>query len=112
MNSEALYCIKKEIIVILISSRSFIQIQNVCYILKTSTNLISMSILKRCEWSYLNEGNYMLLIKKTFIKETVIIKIKLIKQNIYCLIMYRVKKVIMSLYNQSKPTYLMGITST
>ena len=58
-----------------------------------------MNILKRCEWLYLNEDNHMLLIKKTFTKETVTIKIKLIKQNIYCLVMYKVKKVIMSLHN-------------
>ena len=41
----------------------------------------------------------MLLIKETFTKETVTIKAKLTEQNIYCLMMYRVKKVIMSLYN-------------
>ena len=41
----------------------------------------------------------MLLIKETSIKETITIKAKLIKQNIYCLVMYRVKEVIMSLYN-------------
>ena len=112
MNSEALYCIKKGTIAIPISSELFIQIQNVCYVLKTFTNLISIGILKRCEWLYLNEGNHILLIKETSIKETVTIKAKLIKQNIYCLIMYRVKKVIMSLYNQSRPTHLMGTTST
>ena len=54
----------------------------------------------------------MLLIKETFIKETVTIKAKLIKQNIYCLVMYRVKEVIMSLHNQSTPTHLMGTTLT
>ena len=112
MNSEALYCIKKGIIAIFTSSKSFVQIQNVCYVLKAFTNLISMGILKRCEWLYLNEGNHMLLIKKTSIKETVTIKAKLIKQNIYCLIMYEVKKVIMSLHNQSRPTHLMSTTST
>ena len=69
-----------------------------------------MSILKRCEWLYLNEGSHMLLIKETFTKETVIIKAKLIKQNIYCLIVYRVKEVIMSLHDQSRPTHLMGTT--
>ena len=58
-----------------------------------------MGILKRCEWLYLNEGNYMLLIKKTSTKETITIKAKLTKQNIYCLVMYGVKKVIMSLHN-------------
>ena len=58
-----------------------------------------MSILKRCEWLYLNEGNHMLLIKETSTKETVIIKAKLIKQNIYYLVMYRVKKVIILLHN-------------
>ena len=112
MNGEALYCTKKEMIAILTSSELFVQIQDVCYVLKTFTNLISMGILKRCEWSYLNEGNYMLLIKKTFTKETIIIKAKLIKQNIYCLIMYEVKKIIMSLYNQSRPTHLISTTST
>ena len=40
----------------------------------------------------------MLLIKETSIKETVIIKAKLTKQNIYCLVIYEVKKVIMSLH--------------
>ena len=71
-----------------------------------------MGILKRCGWLYLNEDNHMLLIKETFIKETVTIKAKLIKQNIYHLVMYRVKKVIMSLYSQSRPTHLMSTTST
>ena len=50
-------------IAIPISPESFIQIQNVCYVLKASTNLISMGILKRCEWSYLNEDDHMLLTK-------------------------------------------------
>ena len=99
MNSEALYCIKKGTIAIPTSSESFVQIQDVCYVLKASTNLISMSILKRCGWSYLNEGNHMRLIKETSTKETVIIKAKLIKQNIYHLMVYRVKEVIMSLHN-------------
>ena len=54
----------------------------------------------------------MLLIKETFIKETITIKAKLIKQNIYCLVIYRVKEIIMSLYNQGRPTHLMGTTST
>ena len=112
VNGEALYCIKKGTIAIPTGPESFIQIQDVCYVLKTSTNLISMSILKRCEWSYLNKGNHMLLIKKTSIKETITIKAKLIKQNIYCLMMYEVKEVIMSLHSQSKPTHLMGTTST
>ena len=112
VNSEVLYCIKKGIIAILTSSESFIQIQDVCYVSKAFTNLISMSILKRCEWSYLNEGSHMLLIKETFIKEIITIKAKLIKQNIYHLIMYRVKEVIISLHNQSRPTYLMSTTST
>ena len=60
-NSEALYCIKKGTIAILTSPELFVQIQDVCYVLKASTNLISMSILKRCRWSYLNEDDYMLL---------------------------------------------------
>ena len=54
----------------------------------------------------------MLLIKETSTKETVTIKTKLIKQNIYCLVMYRAKKVIMSLHNQGRPTHLMSTTST
>ena len=99
MNSEVLYCTKKGTIAIPISSKSFVQIQDVCYVLKTSANLISMSILKRCGWLYLNEGNHMLLIKETSTKETIIIKVKLIKQNIYCLIVYEAKEVIMSLHN-------------
>ena len=52
----------------------------------------------------------MLLIKETSTKETVIIKAKLTKQNIYCLVVYRAKEVIMSLYDQSRPTHLMGTT--
>ena len=71
-----------------------------------------MSILKRCRWLYLNKGNHMLLIKETSTKETVTIKAKLIKQNIYCLVVYRVKKVIMSLHDQSRPIHLMGTTPT
>ena len=59
MNSEALYCTKKEMIVIPTDSELFIQIQDVCYVLKAFTNLISMGILKRCGWSYLNEDNHM-----------------------------------------------------
>ncbi len=59
---------------------------------------------------YLNEGSHMLLIKETSTKETVTIKAKLTKQNIYCLVMYRVKEVIMSLHNQGRPTHLMGTT--
>ena len=112
VNGEALYCTKKGMIAIPTSPESFIQIQDVCYVLKTSTNLISMGILKRCEWSYLNEGSHMLLTKETFTKETITIKAKLIKQNIYCLMMYGVKEVIMSLHNQSRPTYLMSTTLT
>ena len=85
---------KKETIAIPTGPRSFIQIWNICYVLKAFTNLISMGILKRCEWLYLNEGNHMLLIKETSTKETVTIKAKLIKQNIYCLVMYRVKRLL------------------
>ena len=112
MNGEALYCTKKGTIVIPTSSESFIQIWDVCYISKTSANLISIGILKRCRWLYLNEGSHMLLIKETSTKETIIIKAKLTKQNIYCLVIYRAKKVIMSLHNQGRPTHLMGTTST
>ena len=112
MNSEALYCIKKGTIVIPTSPKLFVQIWDVCYVSKASANLISMGILKRCGWSYLNEGSHMLLIKETSTKETIIIKAKLTKQNIYCLIMYRVKEVIILLHDQSRPTHLMGTTST
>ena len=112
MNGEALYCTKKETIAIPTSPELFIQIQDVYYVSKASANLISMSILKRCGWSYLNEGSHMLLIKETSTKETVTIKVKLIKQNIYCLMMYRVKEVIMSLHNQGRPTHLMSTTLT
>ena len=112
MNGEALYCMKKGTIAIPTSPESFIQIQDVCYVLKTFTNLISMGILKRCEWLYLDEGSYMLLIKETSTKETVIIKAKLTKQNIYHLVMYGAKEVIMSLYDQGRPTHLMGTTLT
>ena len=99
MNGEVLYCTKKKMIAILTGPESFVQIQDVCYVSKAFTNLISMSILKKCEWSYLNEGSHMLLIKETSIKETITIKAKLIKQNIYCLVMYGAKKVIMSLHS-------------
>ena len=111
VNDEALYCIKKGTIAIPTSPESFVQIQDVCYVSKAFTNLISMSILKRCGWSYLDEGSHMLLIKETSIKETVTIKAKLTKQNIYCLMIYRVKEVIMSLHDQGRPTHLMGTTS-
>ena len=103
---------KKGTIAIPTSPELFIQIQDVCYVSKASTNLISMGILKRCGWLYLNEGSHMLLIKETSIKETVTIKAKLTKQNIYCLVMYRAKEVIISLHNQGRPTYLMGTTPT
>ena len=99
VNSEALYCTKKGTIAILTGSKSFVQIQDVYYVLKASANLISMGILKRCGWLYLDEGNHMLLIKETSIKETIIIKAKLTKQNIYHLVVYRAKEVIMSLHN-------------
>ena len=91
VNSEVLYCMKKETIAIPTSPESFIQIQDVCYVLKTSTNLISMSILKRCRWSYLNKDDHMLLTKAA-----ATIRAKLIKQNIYCLVIYRGKDVIMT----------------
>ena len=95
VNSEVLYCTKKETIAILTDSELFIQIQDVCYVLKTSTNLISMSILKRCGWSYLNEDDHMLLIKAA-----TTIRAKLIKQNIYHLVMYRDKDVIIAVQDQ------------
>ena len=98
-NGEVLYCIKKRTIAIPTGPELFIQIQDVCYVLKVSTNLISMGILKRCGWLYLNEGSHMLLIKETSTKETITIKAKLIKQNIYCLVVYRAKKIIMSLHD-------------
>ena len=78
-------------IAILTSSESFVQIQDVCYVLKTFTNLISMSILKRCGWSYLNEDDHMLLTKAAATTRA-----KLIKQNIYHLVMYRSKDVIIT----------------
>ena len=71
-----------------------------------------MGILKRCGWLYLDEGSHMLLIKETSTKETVTIKAKLTKQNIYCLVVYGVKEVIMSLHGQGRPTHLMGTTPT
>ena len=98
-NGEVLYCIKKGTIAIPTDPKSFVQIQDVCYVSKAFTNLISMGILKRCGWSYLDEGSHMLLIKETSTKETITIKTKLIKQNIHCLVMYRAKEVIMSLHN-------------
>ena len=94
-NGEVLYCMKKGTIAILISPELFIQIQNVCYVLKAFTNLISMSILKRCGWSYLNKDDHMLLIKAA-----ATIRAKLIKQNIYHLVMYRSKDVIITVQGQ------------
>ena len=94
-NSEALYCTKKGTIAILTSPELFVQIWNVCYVSKASTNLISMSILKRCGWSYLNEDDHMLLTKAA-----ATIRAKLIKQNIYCLVMYRGKDVIIAVQGQ------------
>ena len=94
-NSEALYCTKKGTIAIPTDPESFIQIQDVCYVSKTSTNLISMSILKRCGWSYLDEDDHMLLIKAA-----ATIKAKLTKQNIYHLVMYRGKDVIIAVQGQ------------
>ena len=70
---------------------SSVQIQDVYYVLQASANLILMGILKRCGWSYLNEDNYMLLTKAA-----TTIRAKLIKQNIYCLVMYRSKDVIIA----------------
>ena len=90
-NDELLYCIKKEMIAIPTGPELSIQIQDVCYVSKASTNLISMSILKRWGWSYLNEDDHMLLIKAA-----TTIRAKLIKQNIYCLVMYRGKDVIIA----------------
>ena len=66
-----------------------------------------MSILKRCGWSYLNEDDYMLLTKAA-----ATIRAKLTKQNIYCLVMYRGKDVIMTVQDQQgRPTHLMSATS-
>ena len=48
VNGEALYCMKKGMIAIPTSPELFIQIQDVCYVLKASANLISIGILKRC----------------------------------------------------------------
>ena len=67
-----------------------------------------MGILKRCEWSYLNEDDYMLLTKAA-----VTIRAKLTKQNIYCLVMYRDKDVIIAVQGQQeRPTHLMSATLT
>ena len=101
---------KKGTIAIPTSSESFVQIQDVCYVSKASANLISMGILKRCGWLYLDEGSHMLLTKETSTKETITIKAKLTKQNIYCLMVYGAKEVIMSLHDQGRPTHLMGTT--
>ena len=88
------------------SPKLFIQIQDVCYVLKASANLISMGILKRCGWSYLNEDDHILLIKVA-----ATIRAKLIKQNIYRLVMYRGKDVIIAVQGQQgRPTHLMSAT--
>ena len=90
-NGEALYCTKKGTIVIHTDFKSSVQIQDICYVLQASANLISMSILKRCEWSYLDEDDHMLLIKAV-----TTIRAKLIKQNIYCLVIYKGKDIIIA----------------
>ncbi|KAA6414260.1 MAG: hypothetical protein FRX48_02623 [Lasallia pustulata] len=67
-----------------------------------------MGILKRCGWSYSDEDDHMLLTK-----ETVAIRAKLTKQNIYRLVVYRGKEVIMAVQGQQgRPTHLMGATLT
>ena len=105
-NSEVLYCMKKEIIAIPTGPELFVQIQDVCYVLKASANLISMGILKRCGWSNLDEDDHMLLIKVA-----ATIRAKLIKQNIYCLVMYEGKDVIIAVQGQQeRPTHLMSAT--
>ena len=64
-NGEALYCTKKGIIAIPTGPGLNIQIRNVCYVPKASANLISIGILKRCGWSYVDERDHMLLTKET-----------------------------------------------
>ena len=72
-------------------SESSVQIQDVYYVLQASANLISMGILKRCEWSHSDEDDHMLLIKAA-----ATIRAKLTKQNIYCLVIYEGKDVIIT----------------
>ena len=94
-------------IAILTDPESFVQIQDVCYVSKASANLISMGILKRCRWSYLDEDDHMLLTKAA-----ATIRAKLTKQNIYHLVMYRGKEVIIAVQGQQeRPTHLMSATS-
>ncbi|SLM41300.1 hypothetical protein LPUS_12262 [Lasallia pustulata] len=107
-NSEALYCTKKGTIAIPTGPGLNVQIRDVCYVPKASANLISMGILKRCGWSYSDEDDHMLLTK-----ETVAIRAKLTKQNIYRLVVYGGKEVIMAVQGQQgRPTHLMGATPT
>ena len=54
----------------------------------------------------------MLLIKKTSTNETATIRAKLTKQNIYRLVVYGAKEVIMSLQGQGRPTHFIGTTPT
>ena len=105
-NSEALYCTKKGTIAIPTDPELFIQIWDVCYVSNASANLISMGILKRCGWSYLDEDDHMLLTKAA-----TTIRAKLIKQNIYCLVIYRSKDVIIAVQGQQgRPTHLISAT--
>ncbi|SLM35140.1 hypothetical protein LPUS_04221 [Lasallia pustulata] len=107
-NSEALYCTKKGTIAIPTGLGLNVRIQDVCYVPKASANLISMGILKRCGWSYSDEDDHMLLTKKT-----VAIRAKLTKQNIYRVVVYEGKEVIMAVQGQrGRPTHLMGATPT
>ena len=74
--------------------------------LQASANFISISILKRCEWLYFNEDDHILLIKVA-----ATIKAKLTKQNIYCLVMYRDKDVIIAVQDQQgRPIHLISAT--
>ncbi|SLM33337.1 hypothetical protein LPUS_01809 [Lasallia pustulata] len=107
-NDEALYCTKKGTIAIPTGPGSNVQIRDVCYVSKASANLISMGILKRCGWSYSDEDDHILLTK-----ETIAIRAKLTKQNIYRLVVYGGKEVIMAVQGQQgRPTHLMGATPT
>ncbi|SLM38755.1 hypothetical protein LPUS_09079 [Lasallia pustulata] len=65
-------------------------------------------ILKRYGWSYSDKDDHMLLTK-----ETVAIRAKFTKQNIYRLVVYGGKEVIMAVQGQQgRPTHLMGATPT
>ena len=105
-NGKALYCTKKGMIVIHTSPGSSVWIQDVCYVPLASANLILMGILKRCGWSYTDEDDHMLLARAT-----ATIRAKLTKQNIYRLVMYSGKEVLMAVQgHRGRPTHLKGVT--